>query len=84
MRYERIIFIQGDEAWKYVERLDNLETEEVVKELSEYHYPGEHETDDRPSAGLLDDTETVGDYIVTWNSELGPYVGLEFKLNTEA
>lgn len=76
--YQRIVFVQGDEA---AEVLDGVLSRQGVERTVEYltqQYTGEGapEISDSPSAGRGDDTARVGDYLLTWNLRRG-YIGLE-------
>lgn len=80
-RYERVIFAEdyteaGKEAF---EILDADGPDEVISFLSEWHYPGEHDSADELGHGTADETyydENSG-YWLSWNTGLG-YIGLEY------
>lgn len=81
-RYERVIFFDGEEADDVFDLIDEYGEEDAIAHLSQWHYPGEHETSDEPGAGTSDETyENQDGYIMSWNRGLG-YIGLEF--DTEA
>lgn len=76
--FQRIVFLQGDEA---AEILDGVFGQEGIERTVEYltrQYAGEGapEISDSPSAGRGDDTARVGDFVLTWNLRRG-YIGLE-------
>lgn len=77
-RYERVVFMQDDEADEVLRVLDEQGEEAAIEHLSQWHYPGEHDGDDELAAGSSDDVYTSDDgYVLTWNTRLG-YVGLEY------
>lgn len=79
MRIENIIFLQGQEAIPVLELLDNEGYQAAVKHLQQWHFPGEHEVREEPSAGTDDNVFLSGRYRLTYNSNLG-YIGLEYRL----
>ena len=92
VRYQRIIFLQGDEADDIITHLSNIEdgyivrgaTEEsidaAIAHLSQWDMGDEGEISDSPSHGTDDRTAEVGDYLLSWHVGLG-HVGLERKVS---
>jgi hypothetical protein len=77
-RYERVVFMQGDEADEALRMLDVNGEDEAIEFLAQMHNPGEHETADELSHGSADDFfESDDGYILSWNEGL-EYIGLEF------
>ena len=95
-RYARIVFLQGEEADEVLDKLERWEggnsvvyhghTDETVaaavEHLAQWDFgdESEHDVHDEPAAGPHDRTETVGDYVMSWNLGLS-YVGLERKVD---
>ena len=80
MAIERIIFTYDyDEAGSEAFRILHHDGEEAAtRYLSEWHYPGEHETVEQLAAGSSDDVYRDGNgYVLSYNRGLG-YIGLEF------
>ena len=83
MRIERIVFLQGDEADEALKFYNEVSDEATFEFLRQWHYPGEHETHNEPSAGRVDDVHMFpladgsGTYVMNVNTNLG-YIGLEF------
>lgn len=82
-QYERIVFMQGDDAEEALRLLDEEGEEACLTYLRQWHFPGEHDTSDTRSAGRLDDTYEADGYILTYNSALN-YVGLEYDTRDAA
>ncbi len=78
-KIERIIFLQGEQADEALELYRNTGAEGVLQYLSEWHYPGEHETVSEYGAGSSDRTYEIGGYKLTVNLNLN-YIGLEYKV----
>ena len=78
---ENIIFCQtDDETTQEAFRLLDESEEAAIEFLKQWHYPGEHETTEKPGAGTRDYTyEDAEGYILTWNRGLG-YIGLEYRM----
>lgn len=77
-RYENVVFAQSDDADEPLEILSEKGEEEAIEYLAQWHYPGEHETNDELQAGSSDTVfESDDGYILTYNNGLG-YIGLEF------
>lgn len=76
-RFERIIFLQGDEATKALKLLDKRGTKAAFEHLKQWHYPGEHDTSDKLGHGSRDTVIRDANYILTVNWSMG-YIGLEF------
>jgi len=75
---ERIVFLQGDEADEALKLYQDKGCEAALQYLSEWHYPGEHETSDKYSAGSSDTTYEIAGYRLTVNTALN-YIGLEYR-----
>lgn len=76
MQYQRIVFMQGDEADEPLRILDEQGEESAIEYLSQWDY-GEGEVFDDPSSGTDDDVYETGDgYRLSYNTRLG-YIGLE-------
>lgn len=78
MKYQRVVFFQGEEAIEPLELWD----EDYSKAL-EYMLQwdnGDGEIFDYPSAGQGDYTKDLGEYRITYHLRLG-YIGLERMIN---
>jgi hypothetical protein len=79
-RWERVVFMQGDDAAEALALLDEHGVDAAIAHLAEWHYPGEHETADEPGAGSADHVYQDGrGYVLTHNRGLG-YIGLEHRV----
>lgn len=77
--YERIFFAQDHQAEEALAILEHKGEEAAVEHLSQWHFPGEHETEDYPSHGKADTVYRTPDgYILSYNTGIG-YIGLEFE-----
>lgn len=78
--YERLVFLQCEEADEYLDFLDeNGPLETVNRLLQDFDNPEPGDIHDEPARGEDDDYyETPGGYILSWCSSLG-YIGLEHK-----
>lgn len=76
---ERIIFLQGDSAIEALEIYNEEGIDAAFAYLSEWHYPGEHETSDTLGAGTSDCVYKSAEYVLTVNESLG-YIGLEYVI----
>lgn len=74
---ERIIFLQGEEANEALDIYREQGLDAVFEYLSQWHYPGEHETANEFSAGLSDRVFNQDEYRLTVNANLN-YIGLEY------
>lgn len=91
-RYEQIVFLEHDsvnqESYLEAIRIFNDDgTEAAINHLSNWHYPGEHDTRDELGAGSTDDVypgacEQTG-YTLTVNTGLD-YIGLEYDLEARS
>jgi hypothetical protein len=79
-KYEDVVFLQGDEAFEPLERLDREGPDAALEYLKQWHYPGEHQGSQELSHGSEDKTYEKDDYIMTWNSRLG-YIGLQYDMS---
>lgn len=83
MTYEDVVFFQGDAATEHLDLLENEGPEAVVKTLSEWHYPNEHEIRTELPHGTTDRTFEKDGYILSWNRNVGT-IGLLFKIDKAA
>jgi hypothetical protein len=75
-KYQRIVFMQGEEADEALKILDEQGEDAAVEHLAQWDY-GEGEVMDEPSSGDSDDVhETDDGYRLSYNTRLG-YIGLE-------
>ena len=85
-KYEDVVFLQGDEAYEPLERLDREGPEAALEYLKQWHYPGEHQGSQTLGHGSEDKTYEKDGYIMSWNPQL-EYIGLQYdmsKLNEPA
>lgn len=75
-RYQRIVFLQGEEADEALAILDNDGTEAAIDYLAQWDYGDAGETFDEPANGSDDDVFEDEHYRMSWNSRIG-YIGLE-------
>lgn len=81
MKYQRIVFMQGQDADEPLSIYNNEGASALLSYLSQWDHPGDfHETFDEIAAGTSDRIIQVGDYIMTINSRLN-YCGLERIIN---
>jgi hypothetical protein len=75
-KYQRIVFMQGDEATEPLAILDEQGFDAAIEYLAQWDLePGEHFNE--PSHGTSDYTHTTDDnLLLSWNQGLG-YIGLE-------
>jgi hypothetical protein len=78
MRYQRIVFLQGEEADEALAILDNDGTEAALEFLAQWDYGDAGETFDEPANGSDDEVyeDEAQHYRMSWNNRLG-YIGLE-------
>lgn len=79
-KYQRIVFLQGEEADEALAILDNDGTEAAMDYLAQWDYGDAGEEFDEPSSGSDDDVYEDEHHRMSWNSRLG-YIGLEGILN---
>lgn len=77
-KYQRIVFMQGEEADEALAILDEHGEDAAVEHLSQWDYgDGGGEIMDEPASGDSDDVhETEDGYRLSYNTRLG-YIGLE-------
>jgi len=85
MNIERIIFLQDDsettkEALKIFDEEGYLKT---IEYLSQWHFPGEHETSNELGHGTADRIYKYNGYILSVNLGLN-YIGLEYQEEVRA
>ena len=78
--YQRIVFMQGDEATEPLDILNRDGVDAAIEYLAQWDMePGE--SFDEPASGESDDVhETDDGYRMSWNQRYG-YIGLERILN---
>tara|TARA_R100001086_G_scaffold170300_1_gene92980 strand:+ start:455 stop:712 length:258 start_codon:yes stop_codon:yes gene_type:complete len=76
-RYERVVFLQESDAEHALDILCKIGESEALLYLQQWHFPGEHMTDDNPGSGSADDTFESDGYIMSYNLALG-YIGLVY------
>jgi hypothetical protein len=81
-RYERIVFMQGDEASEAMDIMHNDGPEATLEYLKQWHYPGEHDGSNEIGAGKYDDKFEKDGYIMNWNSRL-PYISLVYDTQAQ-
>jgi len=79
-KYENVVFLQGDEAFDALERLDREGEDAALEYLKQWHYPGEHEGSQEENHGTADKTYRKDGYIMSWNPSIG-YIGLQYDLS---
>jgi len=79
-KYENVVFLQGDEAYEPLERLDREGEDAALEYLKQWHYPGEHEGARELLHGRSDKTYEKDGYTMSWNPNIG-YIGLQFDLS---
>ena len=78
-KYEDVVFLQGDEAFEPLERLDREGPEAALEYLKQWHYPGEHQGSQDLKHGADDKTFEKDGYTMTWNPRLD-YIGLQYDM----
>jgi len=84
-KYENVVFLQGDEAYEPLERLDREGPDAALEYLKQWHYPGEHDGTNTLGHGREDKVYEKDGYIMSWNPRLD-YIELQYdlsKLNEE-
>lgn len=78
MRYQRIIFLQNDEAAEPLRIREEQGTEAAIEYLAQWDFGDSSEEFAEPASGDSDDVveSENGRYRLTWNDRLG-YIGLE-------
>lgn len=80
MAYQRIVFMQNEEAEEALAILDDQGEEAAIDHLAQWDNGDEGEEFPETAAGSSDDVhETEDGYILTYNRRLG-YIGLERKI----
>jgi len=79
-KYERVIFLQGDEADEALKILDEEGQDAALEYLKQWHDPGNHMGSDELGHGTRDRTYEKDGYHMSWNSYLN-YIGLEYELS---
>ena len=76
-KYEDVVFLQGDEAYEPLERLDREGPDAALEYLKQWHNPGQHMGNQELGHGSSDQTYEKDGYIMSWNSRLD-YIGLQY------
>lgn len=76
VRYQRIVFLQGEEADEALAILDNDGTEAAMDYLAQWDCGDAGEEFDEPASGDSDDVYEDDHHRLSWNSRIG-YIGLE-------
>jgi hypothetical protein len=86
---ERVVFLSGDDANDAIQLLDEEGVERVIDHLSNWHYPGEHETSYEFGHGTSDDvyyscnfSNAPRNYVLSVNHGLH-YISLEYIVAEE-
>jgi hypothetical protein len=80
MRYERVVFLQGDAAKQALEIYEFIGPNMLLGHLEQWHCPGEHDISNAPSHGTADKVfKYPGGFILSVNTALG-YCGLEREI----
>jgi mannose-6-phosphate isomerase-like protein (cupin superfamily) len=79
-RFENVVFLQGDEAYDALERLDREGEDAALEYLKQWHYPGEHEGASEEGHGTDDKVYRKDGYVMSWNPRIG-YIGLQYDLS---
>jgi len=79
-KYENVVFLQGDDAYEPLERLNREGKDAALEYLKQWHYPGEHEGTNQLGHGTSDQVYEKDGYIMSWNPYLG-YIGLQYDLS---
>lgn len=81
-RYERVIFLDGEEADEAFEILNNQGKDAALEYLKQWHDYGNHMGSDSLGTGTSDRTYEKDGYIMGWNEPLG-YIGLDYEFGEE-
>lgn len=77
MKYERIVFLQGEEATAALDELEAHGEEEAIEYLSQWDMGDGGDIHDEPASGDSDNVyESDDGYRLSYNTRLG-YIGLE-------
>ena len=77
MKYQQIVFLQGDEAIKPLMIMDKKGTDEAMQYLKQWDYgDGDGEIRTSSAKGTSDYFVEKSDYLMSWNVGLC-YIGLE-------
>ena len=83
MRYEEIIFLQGDDANDCLDVLNEVGNEKTIDYiLTQYDNGKDNYKTDKLPAGSSDDIYETGNYILNYNIPLN-YIGLVRKIKGE-
>lgn len=83
-RYERVVFFQESESSEeFFDILDDDGIEAALDYMKQWHYPGEHETENELGAGAMDTVyQTPDGYVLSYHRGLD-YAGLEFDTEVD-
>ena len=77
MKYERIVFMQGEDAEAAMEELDQHGEEAAIEYLAQWDMGDGGDIHDEPASGSSDNVyESEDGYRLSYNTHL-PYIGLE-------
>jgi hypothetical protein len=79
-KYEDVVFLQGDEAYEPLERLDREGPDAALEYLKQWHYPGEHQGSQEETHGVNDKVYRKDGYTMSWNPAL-EYIGLQYDMS---
>ena len=79
MAFQRIVFLQGDEAIEPINILNNEGKDAAINYLAQWDMGDRGEVMDELAAGSSDSTYEAGDYLLSWNTGL-EYIGLERRV----
>jgi hypothetical protein len=75
-RYERIVFLQGDEATEAMAMLDEHGEDRLMDHLAQWDCGDRGDVHEEPASGSSDDVHESNGFRLTYNARLG-YCGLE-------
>lgn len=79
LRFENIVFLQGEEANEVLQMLDIIGVEQTLNYLQNLHFSNEHTIIEDPSSDN-DEKYSKDGYLMTWNTRLG-YIGLVYDIH---
>jgi len=82
MAWERIVFMQGEEASDVLGMLDTEGIDSVLDYLAQWDNGDGGDIHAEPASGSSDDVYEEDGYRLTWNNGLG-YIGLEREVSKQ-
>jgi len=79
MKYEQIVFAQGEDANEPLKILDEQGTHAAIEYLLQWDNGDSADIRDQPSAGTRDTVVRIAGLILTFNTGIG-YIGLEREI----